>query len=248
MMRRFLATFLCDVRLQWRNGFYAATVVLTLFLILLLDNLPPVVAARLLPAVIVNNLIVNGFYFVSGLVLLEKGEGTLRMQVVTPLRPAEYLAAKGASLMLLSLLENAALVLVLRGSGFQPLWLLAGVSLGALFYTLAGFILVSRYDGVGEFLLPSFLYVVLLALPLLTYFGVADNVGIVRVALYAHPLQPVLTVLQGAMEAPLSPLQGIVALAAGALWTAATFVLARRAFERFVRAEVGLAGGANRIS
>lgn len=244
-MRRFLVTFLCDVRLQWRNGFYAATVVLGLFLILLLDNLPPPVAARLLPAVIVNNLIVNGFYFVSGLVLLEKGEGTLRMQVVTPLRPDEYLAAKGASLALLSLLENGALVLVVRGGGFQPLWLLAGVSVGALFYTLAGFTLVSRYDGVGEFLLPSFLYAALLALPLLSYFGVTDNVGIVRMVTYAHPLQPVLTLLQGAMETSLSPLRGMGALMAGTLWTAGSYVLARRAFERFVRAEVGLAGGAS---
>ncbi|HSM58910.1 MAG TPA: hypothetical protein VK879_22335 [Candidatus Sulfomarinibacteraceae bacterium] len=244
-MRRFMATFLCDVRLQWRNGFYAATVVLALFLILVLDNLPPSLAALLLPVVIVNNLIVNGFYFISGLVLLEKGEGTLRMQVVTPLRPAEYLAAKGASLVLLSLLENVALVLVVRGSGFQPFWLLAGVSLGALFYTLAGFTLVSRYHGVGEFLLPSFLYTALLAMPLLPYFGITDNVGIVRTATYAHPLQPVLTLLQGAMEASLSPAQGVVALAAGTLWTAVAFVLARRAFERFVRAEVGLQGGAS---
>lgn len=243
MTRRLLATFLCDVRLQWRNGFYAASAVLTVFLIVLLDRLPALAAAQLLPAVIVNNLIVNGFYFVSGLVLLEKGERTLKMQVVTPLRPGEYLAAKGASLALLSLLENVAIVLVVRGAGFQPLWLLAGISLGTLFYTWAGFILVSRYEGIGEFLLPSFLYITLLSLPLLSYFGVAD-VAAVRLLVLAHPLQPVLAFLQAAFQAPLVPGERPAYLLLATGWIVITFTAARRAFERFVRAEIGLHGRA----
>ena len=43
---------------------------------------------------IMGNLVIGTFYFMGGLVLLEKDEGSLEARVTTPLKPTEYLSAK----------------------------------------------------------------------------------------------------------------------------------------------------------
>ena len=198
MMKRLWSTLRADLRLQWRHGFYYAVLVVTIISVLLGRQLPESSLTSLLPLVIVNNLIVNSFYFVAGLVLLEKGEGTLEAQVVTPLRPGEYLASKVLTLGLLSLLETLVVVLLTYGRPPQPLALLAGVLLGAAFYTLAGFAAVARYDSINEYLLPSVLYAALLSLPLLPYAGLGND--LLAPLAYLHPLQAVLVLLDTGLE------------------------------------------------
>ena len=240
-MKRFAATFACDLRLQYRNGFYFAALVVTAAAALLLLQIPAgqqvQALTRLLPALIVHNLLVNTVFFVGGLVLLEKGEGTLAAQAATPLRPREYLGAKTATLLLLSLLENATLAwLVTEGQFSLPL-LVAGVTAPAIFYTLAGFSLVIRFQSMNEYLLPSLLWATALALPLLPYFGVID-LPWVRALSYLHPLQPALVLLQAAFLPPPEVLSStmdiIYGISAGYLWALAAAYVAVHAYRRFV--------------
>ena len=93
-MTRLAATLGTDMQVQFRNGFYLATAFVVACSIVLLRWLPAEVAALLLPVVAPENIVVNTFYFVSALLLLERGEGTLAAQNVTPLRADEYLASK----------------------------------------------------------------------------------------------------------------------------------------------------------
>jgi fluoroquinolone transport system permease protein len=85
-MKRLLATVRCDAQLQLRNGFYYATAFVVLIWSLVLLRLPDLDFGWLLPALVAGNLLLNTFYFVGGLVLLEKDEGTLEARTVTPLR------------------------------------------------------------------------------------------------------------------------------------------------------------------
>ena len=83
---RLLRTIVIDVRLQFRNGFYYASAFVAVVLVLFLSQLRAVDLGPWWPAIILENLVINAFYFMAGLVLLEKGEGTLEALVVTPLR------------------------------------------------------------------------------------------------------------------------------------------------------------------
>lgn len=233
-MKRFWSTFLNDVRLQWRHGFYIAAAVMLVLFALLMAQLSPEDLRWLLPVVIVNNVIVNGYYFVAGLVLLEKGEGALQAQVVTPLRAGEYLASKAASLSLLSLAENGLMALLLLGERVHAGWLLIGVVTGTAFFTLGGFLVVVRYETINEYLLPSMLIATMLTLPLLPYFGVGDSL-LLTGALYLHPLQGVLLALGAAAGAPLADWQIVYTLSSAMLSTAAALALSRAAYVRFVR-------------
>jgi fluoroquinolone transport system permease protein len=73
--KRLYNTMLWDVRLQFRNGFYYATLVVAVVSTVLLRQLPQDTLAWVLPIFVLGNLLMNGFYFVSGLVLLERVKG-----------------------------------------------------------------------------------------------------------------------------------------------------------------------------
>ena len=87
-LRRLRAAMKADARLQQRNGFYAAAAFVAVCMIPLLRRVSPDGLILLLPPLVLLNMQVNTFYFMGGLVLLEKAEGSLQALTVTPLRPA----------------------------------------------------------------------------------------------------------------------------------------------------------------
>lgn len=230
---RLIATLGCDVRLQFRNGFYYAAAFVAFFWLLFLSQAPAAGLAWLMPPFILSNLLINTFYFIGGLVLLEKGEGTVQAQIVTPLRSWEYLTSKIATLAVLSLAENLAIVGIAYGLGFNALLLIAGLLLAAAFYALLGFVLVARYDAINEYLFPSFFYTLAFIPPFLAYFGLWTAGWWV----YLHPLQAPLLLIQAAFT-PVETWQLLYGLLYAGLSVGLAFSWSRRAFHRFIiRAE-----------
>ena len=232
-MSRLLATLVCDVRLQWRNGFYWAVGFLLAAWVVVITQLPNFDWGPVLPALVLGNLSVATFFFMAGLVLLEKDEGTLEALVVTPLGGGGYLTSKVATLTALSIVENVAIVLLVYGTDLNLPALLLGIGFASVIYCLTGFIAVVRYDSINEFLFPSVLYVTVLSLPFLHYSGLWSHP-----VLYLHPLQPPLVLLEGAVF-PLAAWQWAYGLLGSVLWAAMTFVWSRRVFRRFVVAGAG---------
>ena len=68
-MRRLSATLLCDVRLQWRNGFYWAVAFLLAALLVLVSQLPVLDWRPVLAPLVFGNLVTATFFFAIGLVL-----------------------------------------------------------------------------------------------------------------------------------------------------------------------------------
>lgn len=230
-MKRLPATLRCDVRLQFRNGFYYATgFVLAVWAVVIRQLALSGIRLDLnwlLPAMLLNNMLIGSFYFLGGLVLLEKGEGTLEAQVVTPLRGGEYLAAKVVSLGALVLAQHLALVLLIAGPGFSLLPLLAGLAAAATLYILAGFAVVVRYRSINDYLLPSIPYAGALMLPVLYAAGWDHWL------LYVHPMQPAVVLMRAAF-APAAPWQLVYGAFGSALWIALGYLLAQRSFDHFV--------------
>ena len=224
---RLLETIRCDVRLQYRNGFYYAVAFL-LFFFAILVNFVPIDWTPWLAALLLGNMMLATFFFLGGLILLEKGEGTLEALIVTPLSDVEYLASKIVTLTLLATAEQLMLVLLASGFDFSPLPLLIGVVLGSILYCLFGFLAVSRYDSINEYLFPSMLYTLFFSVPFIPFFGLADGW-----AFYLHPLQGVLLLL-GAAFVPLSGWQWVYSLGSCLLWSFLLLRLCRLWFHRFI--------------
>jgi fluoroquinolone transport system permease protein len=230
--KRLFATMLCDVQLQFRNGFYYATAFVVAFWVAAFSQFK-LDLGQVLPGLLLGNLTVSTFYFIGGLVLLEKSEGTLEAQVVTPLHSWEYIASKVVTLAVLSLVENVIIAVVIAGWRFNLVALAAGIALAAALFSLAGLVVIVRYDSVNEYLMPSVFYVVVLMLPLLDYFHVwPSNL------FYLHPMQAPLVIMQAAFQ-PVVGWQLFYGGLYSLLWMGLGWAVGQRAFARFIVTQAG---------
>ena len=227
-MKRLVSTIRCDVTLQFRNGFYAATVFVTVLWALILLQTGTFDMRWLLPPLVVGNLMVGTFSFIGGLVLLERVEGSLTAQVVTPLRISEYLTSKVVTLTLLVVGETLVIVLLMAGWNFNAFLLVIGAVLAATIYCLAGFIAVARYDSINEYLLPSGMYVALLWLPLIAYMGRWRPW-----VLYLHPLFAPLLLVEASFET-VTWWQIVYAVVYSLAWVMLLYLASRFAFRRWI--------------
>lgn len=225
-LRRLLSTVGCDIELQARNGLYAATGFVLVITLAGLAALPAAGLARLLPAVVLNTLGVTAFYFSAAMALLERAEGTAVARLATPLRPAEYLGARAATLTLLGVVQHVAIGLMLLGLAPGLLPLAAGAGLAAAILALAGYAATAGKASISEFLLPSIPWVGLLLAPL-----AADVLEWRSPLLWLHPIQGPLALMRAAV-APAPPWEPALGLALGIAWVAAAFALAVRAYRR----------------
>ena len=227
-MKRLVTTIRCDLTLQFRNGFYAATVFVTAVWALILVQAGSFDMRWLLPPLVVGNLMVGTFSFIGGLVLLERGEGSLTAQVVTPLRISEYLTSKVVTLTLLAVAETLVIVFLMAGRHFNAFLLIIGAVLAAAIYCLAGFIAVARYDSINEYLLPSGMYVAVLWLPLIAYLAQWQPW-----ILYLHPLAAPLLLVEASFEI-VTLWQILYGFGYSLAWVILLYLASRVAFRRWI--------------
>jgi fluoroquinolone transport system permease protein len=150
-MTRWLAAVRFDVLLQARHGFYAATAAIVVLLGALLLSIPAAARTRSdlwVPFLIVVNLPITTFFFVCGLILLERDEGTLLALGVSPVTAGQYLAMRMTTLVALALVET--LVIVSFGFSIEtPALLIPGAVLLGVMLTGFGAGVSSRYTTVN---------------------------------------------------------------------------------------------------
>jgi fluoroquinolone transport system permease protein len=233
-MRRLFTTMRCDVISQARYGFYIATAFVLVVCAVAISRLPALNLRWLLPPFVLGNLLMTAFYFIGGLILLEKSEGVLDAQAVTPLRTWEYLASKICTLTLLGLIENLVFVILFVGFRFSLPQFSAGVLLTSALYCLAGVMVVVRYDSINQYLMPSALYTALLSAPLAPYF-----IGWDHWLLYLHPVHAALLLTQSAFQTAPGWLIAYGILYP-TLWIGLLATFSLHAFQRFIIAEAGM--------
>jgi fluoroquinolone transport system permease protein len=162
---------------------------------------------------------------VSALLLLERGEGTLVAQGVTPLRDDEYLASKLLTLAALSLVEGVVIAAALVGLDPRLILMALGITLAAALLCIAGVGLVVRYESINEFIMPSVLYTFLLSLPVLGYFGLGTQAWYLP-----HPIQGPIELMQ--IQTPFTPGRLAYAIGCPLIWMVPAYLWSRRALRR----------------
>ncbi|WP_029042415.1 fluoroquinolone export ABC transporter permease subunit [Cucumibacter marinus] len=152
--RRLAALVIHDLRSQWRYGIHAAyAVVLAFYLAIILfagHVLPPV----LLAFIILSDPSVVGFFFLGGLMLLERSERTRTALAITPVSAGDYLAAKLISLTLVAL---GAVILMAHAAPLPVNWplLTVAVALASLHFTGIGAGLANSFKTVTGYFMGS---------------------------------------------------------------------------------------------
>lgn len=223
-MNRLLRTLGLDVRLQARNSLYHIGVGLAVVLGVAGRSLFPHEAQKVaLPAFFLLFLGGSTYIFVAGMILLEKGEGTLDALKVTPLRLREYVGSKVATLSAFAMVESVIVLLIAHGPrGFNPVALLVGIGAMSLLYTLIGVAQVARYDSVTDFLIPwAMVVMTVLQLPVFPLLGIWSSP-----IWYAIPTQAPLLIIEAAFR-PIRAWEWVYAIGYGSLAIAASYRLAR---------------------
>ncbi|TLS50390.1 ABC transporter permease [Paenibacillus antri] len=173
-MIRLRSALLFDARLQARHGFYAAYAIVSLLYVAMLRALPEAwrELAHLLATF--SDPAALGFYFVGGLVLLEKQQRLFDPLFATPYAASEYVLSKTATLTGLS---AAAIVAVRLGAfGFEGRWalFLYGSVATAAFFTLLGLGIAVSCRTLNGYFVASTVYTSVFALPLVEPLGLAS--------------------------------------------------------------------------
>jgi fluoroquinolone transport system permease protein len=228
-MRRLAATLRLDARLQARNHVYLIVAVAALALALPLRALfAPEQLRFFMPLLALSGVTITSFFLVGMMLMLERREGTLDVVLVSPLRPAEYLASKLLTLAALALVESAVVVGVAYGAEVELPWLALGVLLRAGLVGAIGVAVGVRHRSITAFLLPAIAWSIAFDLPVLFYLGLLPSP-----LFYGWPTLPSLLLAKAAFL-PLAPGKIGYACAYGAAALVAALFWALRALDRFV--------------
>ncbi|MEJ8543711.1 ABC transporter permease [Brevibacillus borstelensis] len=135
---RWLQAFRYDVKMQWRQGFYLIYAIVSAIYVLLLRQLPGESRETAALLLTFSDPSVLGFYFIGGLVLLEKALDLFGPLFVTPYTPRQYIWAKTLSLTLLSVTAALVIHLGVFGWGEGLADFCAGAALTSVFFTMMG--------------------------------------------------------------------------------------------------------------
>ncbi len=181
-----------------------------------------------MPVMIMYGVSLSTVFLVGVLLLLERGEGTLNVVMVSPLRPSEYLASKLITLAALALVESAVMAGVAYGLGFSFGWFVLAVVMRASMGVGVGVAVGVRYGSITHFLLPGILASLAFDLPNIWYFELWPSP-----LFYLWPSMPPLLLAKTAFL-PVEPLQLFYAVVYGTLVVCAALFWAFRSIDRFV--------------
>lgn len=217
-MKRLICALKGDIRYQWRYGFYFIYAFMSVLYVVIIRLLPESWRETALIVTLLSDPALLGFFFIGGILQLERGEGLLDALFLSPLRPHEYALSKALSL---GLVAAAAGLLVALGSGLPGVryaLLVPSMLIGSMCFTFIGISVSVNLKSTNAFLgIDGLWEILLLAPPLLLIFGI--NFALLE----AFPGSITLRLIQSSVSSDTPFALGAALLAA---WTGTAFYLA----------------------
>ncbi len=142
-----------DVRFQIKYGFYFIYAVFCAFYIFLLFAFPESWRVKAASVMIYSDPAAMGLFFMGAIVLLEKSQRVLNALAVAPVKVSEYMAAKVASLMLISIVVSW---LIALAAGLENMGaILLSTALTSVVFSLLGLIVATRINSLNQYVLAT---------------------------------------------------------------------------------------------
>ncbi len=167
---RLLNALKTDIIFQYRQGFYWIYLLITLVYMTIMSKLPEgnIKAVGVMLAVFSDPSML-GFFFIGGIVMMEKVQGVIKYLGVTPVYAWEYLLAKALSLSLVSLAAGSLITKVTYKGEVRFGLLLLGILLSSVFFTLYGFLIAAWARTINQYFIKMVPFMVLIALPCFSF-------------------------------------------------------------------------------
>ncbi len=221
-----------DVKIQFRSGFYLAYLIVCLIYIAGLRQLPGNIIHIGTTIVVFLDPTILGFFFIGGLILLERGQKTLSGIFVTPFTITEYLLSKAFSLTLLALLSSLLITIAVLGMNSNIFLFCITIILTSIMFVFMGIAIVVRVRDLNRYLILSPLPLIFFIVPLLDYLDIVTSD-----LFYLLPSYPVIKLLAAALDSTAqASLFNFIPLF---LWLIITFLWAFHWFKKYVVEKTG---------
>lgn len=218
-----------QARLQWRYGVIAAAISVLIPWAAVLWPMPDAAMPRLLPAILLGDTAIFGFFLLTGMLFLEHDDNVLDALRVVPIGPGRDLVARIVPFTLVSVVIGAGITLAAHGAHFNWLALVLGIGFAAPMHMLAGVAYAARFRKITDYFFPAALLLIPAGIPLLHFYGVWQPA-----LMWAMPTMPPLTLFRGMFET-LSTIEWAYGILGSALWTGLAFMWAKGEIHRFAR-------------
>lgn len=241
-MMRLLVAMRTDAVLMARNQLYAISIGVSVLIAGVVAKLTT--AQNIAGTFPMALLMVAGgstLLYVTGMIILERTDGTLGAVSVSPLRPWEYIASKVATLTGIAVLEGVLIVAcgwfwVNRTVPLEVpnvlLGLVAMAILGAV-HVLVGVVLVVRYRNFMDVLVPMSAIAVVMQMPAFYFIGAVDHRAMLLIPTGAP------TMLLRGMFTPLHAWEWAYGVCGSVLLLTGLWWWALRAFDTHVTQKAG---------
>lgn len=220
---------ICDIRYQIKYGFYFLYGVISLLYLSILLFLPDNFTMPVTALIILTDPAALGFFFIGGMILLERGEGLHSYYSILPTTNREYILSKVVSLSLISTLVALLIAGIMFRSEVNYILLSLGVFVGASVFTLFGLAVGTLAKSINHyFVIGVPVGVILMAPAFLIYF---DMYNYLIEILPATLLLRLLYASLG-LEVPYSPIISLVGLT---FWLIPAFALSNRLFAKYIQ-------------
>lgn len=161
-----------DIIFQFRHRFYYAYFFIIAVYFSILMNVEGVIKEFLTVIILFSDTTVLGFFFVGGLLLLERDQNILQSLFVTPIKLYEYLFSKAFSLTILAMAASFLVAFSAFGIPKNLFFFSAGVVLSSTFFIFTGISIAVRSKTVNRYFFNAIVFTMLLFAPLLDLFGI----------------------------------------------------------------------------
>lgn len=163
---RFMGALKTDTKFQYKQGFYAVYILLTIMYLVIIQKIPQgVIKEYAVPLIVFSDPSFVGFFFIGGIVMLEKQQGIIDLLAVTPLSPKEYLISKSVSLGILAVIASLMIAIAAHKGGTNIVLLIISVFLTSVFFTLYGFIVAAGCRTINQYFVKMVPYMLIALLP-----------------------------------------------------------------------------------
>lgn len=154
-----------DIKFQFKYGFYFIYAVMILFYIVVTGLLPEAWKSNATAIIIFMDPAGLGFFFIGGILLLERNERVLDALFVSPLEVWEYVLSKAGSLGVISVMVGIILTLIGKGFAANLPMLVLSLFAGSAFFTFAGIITGIKARTINQYMVITLPAEVVLSIP-----------------------------------------------------------------------------------
>jgi fluoroquinolone transport system permease protein len=221
-----------QLRLQQRHGIHLVYLIVTLLYIALIRFVPDTARHAVAALIIISDPVFIGFFFIGGMLFLERSDRTHLAIAITPLTTPEQLTARILGLTLLGTLSATILSITALGAAPGTIALIAlAVLLASPAGIIIGILVSSRFDTVNRFMAFAGIGLLPLSIPMLPLAGIHPPAWLC----WLIPTQPVVVSI-AALTGTLPASQAAIATAFAALlaWDAILWPVGVAAWDRYM--------------